>query len=234
MTAPILIAAGAGTLLIVAAAISPVMAVLLIALALAVYVWMPRPTPMPRCKGVEDTTVEVYPVTAPPLEPATTTMSTPCDLTLEPTEAPVGFPEARNRVDSMVLGDEPFPHPGKVDRLRDQLWFHNKSPWEKQQEEMKLHRSMRRSQEWGAVSRWTDEDKAKYERARRALEATVAKSLRPDRYTIMQRDPEADYSSTTDQPFAAVLSNQDVLMAGHHRQGLAGSGDLASHLKSKI
>jgi hypothetical protein len=236
------IAVGATLALVAVAAISPLTAALLLVLFVAAYVAVPPTVALVPVH--EHHEHPVYPVAASdPVEDATATEDVAFDpLAVEPS---CGFqsssaasiqqrPTAFNASDSAVLGDEGFEHPGKIDRLQEQLWFASKSPLEEQQDAVKMHRSMRRDQGWSSVARWTKADKAKYERARKQLEAQVAQGLRPDKYSIVERDPDADYSSTSNQPFAAILSNHDVFNAGHHRQGLAGSGGLASRLRTKF
>ena len=146
-------------------------------------------------------------------------------------------PAASNTRDGVVLGEATFDNPGQVDRMCENQWFtpgQTQTYKEKQQADFTLHRATRRDKEWSATARWTKEDKEKYERARRRMEADIASALRPDPYMVVERDPKATYEATSDQPFAAINSDHTIFHSAHFRNKATGTGNLASFLKTKI
>ena len=140
-----------------------------------------------------------------------------------------------NLVTSQVLADDPIDHPGTVDRNCEKYWFGSQHPnATKEQQDMSMHRSMRRNHEWNATHTWSPEDKEKFERSRRRLESEIATSLRADPYMIIERTPDADYSATSDHPFAALTSDHHMWHSGQLRATAAfGSGNLANELQTK-
>jgi len=134
----------------------------------------------------------------------------------------------------VVLADDSFDSPGLVDRAVEEHWFSGPKTYkEKQEAELKLHRASRRGQNWSETARWTEEDKAKYERARRKMESEIAAALRPDRYMVVE-EVEGEGSATSDQPFASLTSDHHLWHTGHFRNMASGTGDYVQSLTTTI
>jgi hypothetical protein len=220
------------------------LAVVVLAVFVLVYFGLPTPqvqplsapTPSPVVDDDEDEGTETVSV---PLEPAGGEVGGFGECDAVKPEDPVipTIPVAANLHDGTVLENEDFAHPGSVDQMCAQQWFPSQQAQtfkEKQNQDFKIHRQMRRSTEWSATARWTEEDKAKYERARRRMESEIASVLRPDPYMVVERDPKQDNAVTSDQPFASINSDHTVFHTARFRTKAAGTGNLASYLKTKI
>jgi hypothetical protein len=138
---------------------------------------------------------------------------------------------------TVVLESDPFQNPGQVDRMCEAQWFprnQTRNLKEQQRDDFALQRAMRRDMEWGDVKVWTAQDKAKYEKARQRMEKEIAGALRPDKYMIPEIDENRDYSSSTDQPFASVLSDHNVFHTAHFRAKATNTGSIAGLLRTVI
>jgi hypothetical protein len=138
---------------------------------------------------------------------------------------------------SQVLESDPFSHPGAADRACEKQWFlpsQSKHMKEQQHDDFSLHRAMRRDTDWNDTRKWTKEDKAKYEKARTRLEQEISMALKPDKYMIVERDPNVDYSPTSDQPFASITSDHQVFHTAQFWLKSTGTGSQAAQLQTQI
>jgi hypothetical protein len=212
--------------LMVVASLSPSAAIVAVVLFGMVYL-ATVPSPAPVAQPVVMTAS-----TSPPLAPYGECSNVDPDDFVETSP-----PKAANLASGVVLEDEPFESPGRVDRMCEQQWYPSSMSQtfkEKQRDDVHLHRAMRRGQEWSAVGRWSKEDKAKYENARRRMESEIATALRPDPYMIVEEDPKRDTSITSDQPFPALQSDHQIWHSGRFRNKTSNTGNLASYLKTTI
>lgn len=160
-----------------------------------------------------------------------------CPYTSSDTDMQRVVPKPFDPVQAPVLEDDPFPAPGTVDRACEKQWFlpsQSKHMKEQQHDDFALHRAMRRDTDWNDTRKWTKEDKIKYEKARTRLEKEIAMALKPDKYMIVERDPNADYSPTSDQPFAAIHSDHQVFHTAQFWLKSTGTGSQAAQLQTQI
>lgn len=189
-------------------------------------------TPLPT-----DTLPPTLPSTLPPL--STTTSSILPDLDECPFSPPKTSPRAQkivpaNTMDSVVNSEDAITHPALMDKQCINEWFPTASFKDQQESEYKLHRAARRNQDWAATARWTDADKAKYERARQAQEKSIALALRPDAYMVVERAPDTDYSADSTQPFATLTAQDAQFFHVNRFHTMMGDGDMCQALQTKI
>lgn len=230
----------------------PLVGLLLILLALCVY-WIQKQTPQPAGPTLMPATTATEssptpdPTTTPDPSTTLTPFSTPDPLSSSVPdfgECPMIEQEQRpslvratapaNTTSSVVDTDYEFKHPAVMDNQCINDWFPTFSFKDQQESEYKLHRVARRNQDGEASARWTDEDKAKYERARKAQEKDIAAALRPDQYMVVEQDALADYSEDSTQPFATLTSQDYMSFHNTRYRNMMGGGDLAALLQTQI
>lgn len=125
----------------------------------------------------------------------------------------------------------------KADPARESEWLEasEHSIVDAQKHDRDVHRALRRDTLWSATSKWTPEDKLRYETMRRRVESKIASGLRPDGNMVVEDDPDEDKTPRSDQPWGAIGSQDQSLFhsAGFLRMS-QGTGDLASRLRTKI
>lgn len=127
--------------------------------------------------------------------------------------------------------DEDFDNPNDIDsRVREEWLPGPESHQDKQRQDVKQHRLMRRDQEWSATRRWTKDDKEKFERSRRRLEKEIALALKPDPYMIIEAGPEDTRCNTQKTPFMDYLESPHLWHRRQHQFMMSGTGQLAGRL----
>lgn len=137
--------------------------------------------------------------------------------------------------ESAVGANEALPET-RVQKAQEEAWLGESemSVDDTQRAERDVHRALRRNTLWSTTSKWTPEDKHRYETMRRRVESKIASALRPDGNMVVEDDPEEDKTHRSDQPFAAVTSQDQALFhsAGFLRMGA--TGNMASLLRNKF
>jgi hypothetical protein len=146
-------------------------------------------------------------------------------------------PEPANLVlGQNVLADEPFAHPGLVDRMCEQQWFPSgplgTSENDRQRNLYALHRAVRRDEQNAGAE--TAAIRAKRENARSRQETAIASALRPDPYSIVEgREGDAEPGRPINsQPFASLGIDHNLAHSHTFRRHALGMGDMANALKS--
>ena len=190
----------------------PLALVLLILLALA-YMAIPEPEQMCGATAAADKPPE--PETPGQLKTKSVVPEVPdAKIPVDPPQSPIPSPEPQKETQSQWLPSQQ----GHTFR-------------EKQREEFKLHRAMRRDTE--LVDRWSEEDKEKYEQQRRNVEFKLAKSLRPDPYMITKRSTKMSDTLEPDYPFASVHAENNVWHSSRYRTKMDGVSErLIANLQS--
>lgn len=137
-------------------------------------------------------------------------------------------PVPANTVAEHPLADEAIEQPQAPPLHRNDFRGHQRAAMAEQ-------RALRRRTEWSATARWTQEDKDRYEMHRRQLEYKLAMRARPDPHTIIQPTSyHEDGAAVPHQPFAPQTSDAHVWHTGRFRAQAAGTGDMASLLRTAI
>jgi len=218
---------------------SPAASAAIVLVGVVAYLFLPEPEVMPALAGAE--AAEDDGADDALLEPAIP------EILIDDADAEVRAPRRRVKPTAAGLPGTTatgpvaaFDDPRAVDAARESEWFEDSasSMTDAQREDREAHRKMRRGTLWSATSKWTPADKKRYETMRRRIESRIAHGLRSDGNMVVEADEDGaaeDKSFRTDQPWAAIASQDQSLF---HSRGFLwmsrGTGDLASHLKTKI
>jgi len=142
-------------------------------------------------------------------------------------------PQAANAVGRAVEAGEPLGQPASADAVHRFLPRSRHNLREQQREDFHAHLRMRRDQAWQSTHHFPKEAREQYELARRRQEREIALSLRPSKNMIIE-DTGVATTHPSDQPFAAILSDNHVWHSAHFRQKAGESGSLAGLLRTRM